>query len=335
MELQSPLDSSAQPMPALSGLPTTAQNELWRRKLHAMLLAGLFMLGLVMPVLSVVPPPRRDPWGRQLSSPEWRLVHPELSSFIEQSPAQAFSLVLIVAGLAIMGPALAYRPRGFGIALLATSAGTAAFAGLVWYLMAGLVEMPVPAPSPLLGPLIFSMIAGVCLLAGIRARWYRPMSLPAMWVGLVGSIGTVLVMVIPIPGLTNGLPLAVHSIKVILDGPTWTVAPALLASLLGLVPVAICIVNVRMTNPSRARWLARWVFICWIGGAAITGLVAIMSFGIQLSHLEAPAMAWLSSAMTIVKGGAYGLAVALVLPVALTDIIVGRPERCIAREFHF
>jgi hypothetical protein len=309
------------------------EKERAKRRRNIVILGVVLLLGFLLPILVPRFQSSRPYDPDRISEVT---LKPKFVSFEamaqEDMPGTAkfFILFPALAGITAVIVALVTDGRARGAILLAL------FALLVIVMLSsrdvrvGFLEMARAMGGRLGTFMILSTVAWLGIFVGSRSRWYRPGSTAAMVIGIVGGILYLVVEVLPV------LPDAVGTISLVAPFKLLGQKRMVIAGLGGVVQLGcliaasiVCFVNVNLADQRRGQRLGRVAFRLLVGGAIAAGACFVLNGMVEAGRNveEHLGLFIFSSLFNLAKFLAWVVGVLLLLPIGLTDLVVGPPAR--------
>ncbi len=178
---------------------------------------------------------------------------------------------------------------------------------------------------------LWPLLGWLGLFAGARCAWYRPGHIPGYLVGIAGGALAVLMLVLPIyPDPADGAKqIAAISAPIKLlesnEREVWVKGIFMLAPMVGVgLATLLCLCNVPVPGSRASRplgGLATAVLLLGTIAGAAGPIVTSMCFE------DTQTVVMLSALGGFAKFGVWFAGLLLIVPVALVDLLIGRPPR--------
>jgi len=296
-------------MSVLGNAEKTMVEEGRNRRRNIIVLGGMILAGALIPVLG----PAREYLGPLRAGAPWTDIQLALG------PA------LIGLAVILLGTRASERVRGYGLVLLMA----VVFAiGYVAAMVTG-VGQKLLAQGRGVDDSTLLVMAGCCagpmlLFVGCRSRFYRPASPMGGALGVLGAVTMVAALMAPMPvgGQDKGLADAVWTVVTQGSaGPGFLKAVIVMAAMACMLLVAtLCLVNVMIRDEADGKAMAKFAFQVWVCGIALNYVAVFPTLAVtDYSGFGE----WLGSWLFMLKVLLLLVGLGLLLPVALTDMIVG------------
>ena len=166
-----------------------------------------------------------------------------------------------------------------------------------------------------------SLLAWVGLFVGARSQWYRPDSVAA---GAIALIGAILQLVAVVLQLRIVLVLGPEWLELAGKGRGWP-WEMILAGVAGLCmtgAAVLCVAGVSYGSPSKRRRAAGEAFVLFIAGACASA-AAVSAFVLRATD----ASERLAAVLSLAKAYTLGIGFLLLLTMGLTEIVIAAPRR--------
>ncbi|HUV39471.1 MAG TPA: hypothetical protein VMY39_07640, partial [Planctomycetota bacterium] len=239
----------------------------------------------------------------------------------------------LVAGVALV--ALSFgapvMPRG------GTMVGLLALQFLIVLSEAGLPRMIPRVLFPAVTSMVLGLLGWLGLFVGSRVRFYRPASRPAWVIGIIGGACYVLYLLFPVSGGGGGkekIPL--FMVFEMFEGSGGKFLAFCLVGQMGCMVAAgvLCVTNTMRRTSDEVHRRAGLAFALIVAGMVVV-LVGIL--GQAMSTEELHGSLWFTFFLMLAKMGCWIGGMVLLLPMGVTDLMVGEPpeHRSVPRATRF
>ena len=281
-----------------------------RQRANMILLSVVLLIGFAMPTVQF------NPFTQERTA---ELVNITVLTS-EHAPMQLkiFCLAPCVAGigLLILQGFTKHPIRGVIVIFLAVIPAIIALTGLksMGPSVAFIRHIPPEAALRMLVNFMGMFVAPIALLVGVRARGYRPDSSVAYWFGVGGAVAWFAFLLIPVQSAQNGYISLMFPIKLIGRPNAGGLSMGLLVLMVCTsVSAILCITNKPASETQKARSQANMAY--W---------TLAVGFFVFLLCISGRYIENFASFINSIKGLCWFVGMGLLIPVGVTDLVVGR-----------